>query len=724
VSRKADGSGTAKGAFMLNRNDLYDGFCQFLKKRRESLSRAGITIAVLLLSTGIVTMFINLLINYLFLLIKALPAIIKGKTQLNLQFHLCYIFNSSKHIPGLFVFAISMFIMTFYGRKIVLRITQKIYSKLPLAKPTVEGRQRWATNKEINKLLKSIDRADSEPQYAGIVLASDKNHIFVEYKNIHTFVIGTTGAGKSQTIVLPSIHTIIICKMPESMVINDVKGELFENTYYDLINSGYEYYVLDFHEPARSSQWNPLSPIINSYVKAADNGRKDFSKAIELANELAAIITDNPKSDPVWPQSAKSLLVAMIIYLTEDGYKRKCLDRLNLYSIYNFFLELGGKEIKIGMRTINALDQLMSTLPIGHPAKMAYATSKFAVGEMRSSIFATLASNLQIFADSGIAYMTGGNDIDFRKLVNPDKPCAIYMVLPENKPTRYMLSTMFISQCYSALVDIAEEYPHRILPQRVHFILDELGISPRIPDLENKTSAARSMNIVFDLFVQSMTQLEDKYGKGAAATIQNNCGNWVYLNSLDPNTNKYVSQMLGNETLQYSTYNAENGDILEKTKMDHFKSKPLMKPEELPQMQEGEIVVIRQRSFPIHSTLTPFYKLGLPAADIKEILPLKTIDLDTLLYPVGSILVPGIPNLSQPDNPDEEEKREKLKVQGVINNMNIFTQMQFSQVLSRHDYDAAWQMINKNVEEQHITEDQLNILDTYITGLQEKEGNE
>jgi type IV secretory pathway TraG/TraD family ATPase VirD4 len=79
-----------------------------------------------------------------------------------------------------------------------------------------------------------------------------------------------------------------------------------------------------------------------------------------------------------------------------------------------------------------------------------------------------------------------------------------------------------------------------------------------------------------------MEQLEDTYGKGAAATIQNNCGNWVYLNSLSVDTNKYVSEMLGKGTLEYSTYSADSGSLLNRTKTNHSKSKPLMSPNEMP----------------------------------------------------------------------------------------------------------------------------------------------
>ena len=99
---------------------------------------------------------------------------------------------------------------------------------------------------------------------------------------------------------------------------------------------------------------------------------------------------------------------------------------------------------------------------------MAYASSKFANGEMRSSIFSTLASDLEIFVDAGVARMTGGKDIDFRKLIDPDKPCAIFMVVPDNKKTRYISA---MRNYWSIPISIRV----KCSLQRVRYILDELG---------------------------------------------------------------------------------------------------------------------------------------------------------------------------------------------------------------------------------------------------------
>ena len=204
------------------------------------------------------------------------------------------------------------------------------------------------------------------------------------------------------------------------MVINDPKGEILENTYKILKDNGYKVVVLNLRDTTKTSRWNPLSFIIKEYVYAKENDT-DMSKVNDYIDTLANTLTYNPNTDPIWPSSAKSLLKAMILYLIDTAYENDCLDKVNMYSVYQFFIEYGGADEEIIVnnvqKTVNKLDTLFKNLPVGSPAKAAYATSKFAQGDMRSSIFATLSDNIDIFGtDEGIAALTSGSDIIFEDL--------------------------------------------------------------------------------------------------------------------------------------------------------------------------------------------------------------------------------------------------------------------------------------------------------------------
>lgn len=478
-----------------------------------------------------------------------------------------------------------------------------------------------------------------------------------------------------------------------------------------------------------------LAHVIKAYLSDLEIGDTDFSHAIEFIHELAFSITENEKSDPVWPECAGSLLSAVMIYLLEDCHKKNMLDQYTLPSVFNFFIEMASCECIINKKKVIALDDLLSNLPAGHPAKMDYATSKFAEGEMRASVFATMASNMRLFIDPGVAHLISGNDIDFSELVNPDKPCAIFMIIPDGKSTRKRLASLFVAQCYEELLEISRDYPGRVLPQRVRFILNELGNMPRVPDLVSKITSALGRNILFDLYVQSMEQLESKYGRNDASTIQGNCGNWVYINSLDKNTNKYVSEQLGNSTLEYRTYNSENGDVLDRSRMSHLKGCPLKRPDELPRMKFGEIIVIRQRCYPIHTKITPFYKLKLPVKLIRDIIPKSApVPLRELLLPVSSFIKAFYQKAEeaaensrkaaaakkegvQEKNEIKEAKiddKEKMKLQGAINNINLLTKNAFKKALKAGDCEAMDNMVEKYLESGQISEETAELLGELI----------
>jgi type IV secretory pathway TraG/TraD family ATPase VirD4 len=750
------------------------------EKWKQRIIKDGISLGVFILMVFLVVMIINFIMNYLFACVDSIGATYRHTHTFSVQlqpFVPAYLVTTPQGMSGLIIFALAFAFMTVMGRKTAVRISQRITALIPTAAPSIEGSSRWATDREIKeqltpvpkvKILKNLPRGrfrricdrlpaikvmqerisfigyrvkhcmavtvvskfykklkntvddDKTVQVTGgILLAEDKENYYVDTDTVNTFVIGTTRSGKDQLIVLSTIYLISQVDNPQSFVAFDLKGDMLENSYVALKAKGYVIYVFNLDTPERSNHKNLLSNIIKTYKKDLQEGDTDFPHAIELIHELAFTITENSNSDPVWPGCAKSLLSAMMIYLLDECGKKDMLDKYTLPSVYNFFVELGSCDRVVNKKKINALDDLFSALPAGHPAKMDYASSKFADGEMRSSVFSTLAQNLEIFGDPGVARLISGDDINFGNLADCEKPCAIFLIIPDGKKTKYKLASLFITQCYDELLEISRNCPARVLPQRVRFILNELGNMPKIPDLVTKITSALGRNILFDLYVQSMEQL-DKYGQSDASTIQGNCGNWVYINSLDPKTNKYVSEQLGPGTTEYKTYNSDNGDMLDRSRMSHYKGRPLKMPDELPRMKFGEIIIIRQRCYPIHAKLTPFYKLKLPVRQISEIIEKEPpVSLQSLLYPVEINLNMTSDYSAMTGALDkkaaEEAEKEKVKLKGALNSINLLTMWKFNQSVKKGDFTAAQKMVDKYLSLEKISAEYAEILETLIS---------
>ena len=586
---------------------------------------------------GLIYVVINLCLNYFHLSLTFINAKHKGITAVE-YFRLKWTyFITTDNFPLPMVIMISFFI------GIMLALRSETHWRIKNENKTIKGKQRFMNTKEMEKVLYSFDCDKMKSaKKSGIIIAKENGKFYIDAETIHSLIIGTTRSGKGQTFVMPMIRHIAMSQAKHSMVINDPKGEIAENCTAMLRENGYKVVFLNLRDTNMSSLWNPLQKAIDEYKKARDNN-EDLDKTIDEVQSLATVFTADEQSQPIWPESAKSLLVAMILYLLEKGYDDGNLANVSMYSIYNLFVEFGTEnEVQVvngAKQSVNALDSLFKSLPRGSAAKASYATSRFSEGDCRASIFTTLSSDISIFgSDSGISRLTSGNQINFEELADPEHPMAIIIIVPDEKKNRHVIASLFVNQCYNALVDYANRFTGQKLPQRVHFILDEFGNMVNIPDMDTKITVGAGRNLLFDLFVQDLNQLDTKYGN-AAKTIRSNTGNLIYINSLDVDTNKYFSSALGDRTIEYTTYSGDLHSFLSH-QSGSVDGVPLIRPEDLSVLPFGTAVTKRQRCYPIRTLFDPFYKLGIKAQSISEIaegMDFIHRSLDETIYPLDSI---------------------------------------------------------------------------------------
>lgn len=661
-------------------------------------NRAKVRLVQWLGFTGLFYMLICLALNYFFLVIKSINV---KDTKDFFKFKISYLFISDS-INWYMIMLIALVISLFAVLKLDTIYMVKHGNK------NIKGKARFMELKEIEKVLYGFPENDiKSAEKSGIPLYRENGKIYIDAQTIHSLIIGTTRSGKGQTFVMPMIRYICNSQAKHSMVINDPKGEMLENCYDMLIDNGYDVVVLNLRDTLFSNLWNPLQIIIDEYRDRRNNkdGNDDLSRCIKLCESLADVFTHNDKSDPIWPESASSLFVAMLLYMLEQGYDNRNLEKVSLYSLYQMFIEFGTvNEVRVvngAQRYINALDELFQSLPIGNPARSAYATSNFAEGDMRASIFSTLASNLRLFgSDIGVSKLTSGNQINFRALANPDKPMALFMLVPDNDTSRYVLTSSFVNQCYDELVEYANNFIGQKLPQRVHFILDEFGNMVHIPAMDTKITVGAGRNLLFDLFIQDLNQLDTKYGD-AAKTIRSNCGNFVYINSNERDTNEYFSSVLGNKTIEYRTY---SGDL--NTWLSHqsgmVDSQPLISADELSVLPEGTAVTKRQRCYPMKTKFEYFYKLGIQPHSVSEIakkMDLINRPLDETIYPLDEIWAKIIMRTSIGDGEySNQEYHWKDSADKLLNSQRKWVW----QVTKTTDNETTYRLVSQNTTAKSI----------------------
>lgn len=457
------------------------------------------------------------------------------------------------------------------------------------------GYARWLSEKEMKKTLTMVKTSDIDASSAGMPIVNDGVNLWVDDSEAHSLIIGSTGSGKTQTMVLPLVESL--AKNGESMVVTDPKGEIYGKTYNMLKDRGYNVVLLNFREVQKGNAWNPLTLPYNLYKE----GNKD--KAMELLDDLAAnILYDEAANDPFWEKTSADYFSGLSLALFEDAKE----DEINLNSI-NLMTTVG--EDKVGSSTY--IKEYFNFKEPSSPSSINVSSTINAPADTKGGILSVFRQKIRIFSSrENLSEMLSYSDFDIKDIGR--EKTAVFIVIQDEKKTYHSLVTIFIKQCYETLIDIAQENNGK-LAYRTNFILDEFANMPPLKDVTTMVTAARSRNIRFNFIIQNFSQLYQVYGKENGETIKGNCGNIIYLISSELSALEEISKMCGE---------VKSGD------KDKTASTPLVTVSDLQRLQAGEIVVLRTRMMPFKNKVTYDYQIdwgydrvdsGYPKRDIKKI---------------------------------------------------------------------------------------------------------
>lgn len=441
-----------------------------------------------------------------------------------------------------------------------------------------KGYSRWAKDKEIkeDKGVSHVKASDSHVDAAGIPLINNGTDIWVDNGEYHNLVIGSTGSGKSETIVKPMVN--LLAKKGESMIITDPKGELYRYCGSYLKEQGYNIIVLNFRDPKNGNAWNPLTLPYQYYQK------KDIDKSTELLEDVALnILSDAKSKDPFWEKSAADYFSGLALGLFIDAKESE----VNLNSI-NYMSAVGEERFA----TSTYIKEYFNLKGESSSPYIFASNTINAPTDTKGGITSTFRQKIRQFATrESLSEMLSYSDFDMRSIGT--QKTAIFMIIHDEKTTYHSLLTIFIKQCYETLIDVAKENGGK-LPFRTNFILDEFANMPALKDVASMVSAARSRDIRFTFIIQNFSQLNDVYGKEVAEIIKGNCGNLIYLISTEMAALEEISKMCG--------------EVKSKEK-DKTASTPLITVTDLQKMKLFEVIIKRLRMNPFRTKLEPDFKM-------------------------------------------------------------------------------------------------------------------
>ena len=154
-----------------------------------------------------------------------------------------------------------------------------------------------------------------------------------------------------------------------------------------------------------------------------------------------------------------------------------------------------------------------------------------------------------------IQALTNHDDMDLYTL--GEKKVALYAVIPDNDNTFNFLVSLLYAQAFQALYYSADQIHHGPLPRHVRFVLDEFAAMP-LPGFTRELATMRSRSISASVIIQNMAQLKAMY-KDDWESLVGLCDEFLYLGGTEKETHKYVSELLGKETISTTSYNQSKG---------------------------------------------------------------------------------------------------------------------------------------------------------------------
>lgn len=432
----------------------------------------------------------------------------------------------------------------------------------------------------------------------------------VDSDDIHCLMIGASGVGKTAFFLYPNLEYACACGM--SYLALDTKGDLARN--YGCIASkyyGYQVTVIDLRNPTCSDGFNFMT-LVNYYMDRAKRDPNDLTakaKAENYAKILAKTIVSPEGSsqygdNAFFYESAEGVLASVVMLLAEfilpekDGTEKRHI--VSAFKLVQDLLAAPG-----GGRGKNGFHVLMDMLPSVHKARWVANAALTAADQSMASVMSTVLSKLNAFLDSELEQVIcRDNPIDAERFAS--SKCAIFVVIPEEDPTKNFIASLMIQNLSRELFSVADDNEGR-LKNRVVIYADEFGTMPPF-DVLPLFSAGRSRGLTLVPIIQSLAQLEKNYGKEGAEIVCDNCQDTIFGGfAPQSKTAEALSAALGSRTVLSGSVSQGK----ESSQSLQMMERPLMTADELKSIPKGEFVVMKTGTHPMRTHLRLFLDWGI-----------------------------------------------------------------------------------------------------------------
>lgn len=425
------------------------------------------------------------------------------------------------------------------------------------ADPEIYGSASFMGEEELSRRFGRRNR--------GIVL-SERVRFTLEDSFTNTAVLAPTGSGKSTRYVTPNL-----LQLEGSFLVTDPAGEIYARTSGWLASQGWSVHVLDTRSPFTSAQFNPLL-----HLDSVSERRK-------LAGSIVAY-GQGARSDPFWSNMAGNLLTLAFEVLSRYPTRYNTLTNARWLLNHLAFSDTAREAAAMA---------LSDSPPLLAELKAFLAQDD----KMIDNILSSAREALILFGDPEVQQLTAGDTLPLHQLRR--QKTVVYLIVPEDEIEEVgLLLNLFYRQVFRIL--IRQNPKSGDIP--VFLFLDEFANMGKIHRFGAMATTLRKRKVSLNIILQSISQLEELYGKEDAETIlDGGMGSKVFLHGLGLRAAQYLEKLLGTVTARDTLF----GGLDEKARTA---PRPLLSADEIRMLPRDEAIIVSGREKPLRIKMPYFFE--------------------------------------------------------------------------------------------------------------------
>ncbi|WP_058624690.1 VirD4-like conjugal transfer protein, CD1115 family [Microbacterium testaceum] len=427
-------------------------------------------------------------------------------------------------------------------------------------------------------------------------------------RNCNVLVIGASGTGKTRSYILPNLR-----HLDASTAITDPSGEIIRDTQEGLAARGITVRSLNLIDLAQSAQFNPM--------RYFDPDSPETSIAMLSDTIMMNTSGKDSRGDAFWERAEKALLTAIVAYVWATT-PHTLEQEPNLLGALDLLKGMDGseenkdaRESETDLKFIAARDVVAEwqkapngdddprVMDVLQYACDQYRTYEQGPVETRKSVVISLAVRLAPLDMREVRRILATDTLGIDRLGY--EPTAMFLQIPDTHATFKFIAAMFWQSLFEQSVYQADHEPDGRLPRMLHCFLDEFANIGRIPNFERHISTIRKRQISVSMVFQNYAQGEEMFEK-SWHTVIGNCDTKLFLGGDDPQTTKWVSEMLGAETIVSKDTSRTYGMTGSWSESTRTMRRNLLDPDEVGRLDNSEALLMIRGLRPFRSKKISF----------------------------------------------------------------------------------------------------------------------